>query len=227
MRVVEDVGECRRWESPVTWNARGTVGPQGEPGPTGPQGEPGKDGAAGPQGERGEDGPAGPQGDPGQDGAPGVQGERGESGPPGEQGERGPQGPEGQAGPSSAREVTRDFGPTNFQLVQQTQAVATMTDVEPGAYVISAKSTVRAAAGGSYASALCQLRVGSSVIDTSRVGNGSLTAATLSLQAATTVADTTSFHVSCSLPGNGAFASDTKLSATKVGEVSSRSDVLG
>lgn len=68
--------------------------------------------------------------------------------------------------------------------------------MKPSAYAISAKSTVRAAAGLSYASALCQLRVGSSVLDTSRVGNG-------------------------------AFASDTKLTAIRVGEVSSQEDVTG
>lgn len=171
-----------------------------------------------------ERGATGPQGDPG---PAGPEGERGHPGPAGPQGDKGDAGPSGPAGPSSAREVTRGFGPTNFQLVQQTHSVATMTDVAPGSYIINAKATVRAAAGGSYPTALCQLRVGSSVIDASRVGNGDLTAATLSLQGTASLAETASLNVTCSLPGNGAFASDTKLTAVRVGELSSEQEVTG
>jgi hypothetical protein len=240
LRVVPSVKNCRDNEIPMWWNQRGPqgpVGPRGEPGPMGPQGEPGKDGATGPQGERGEDGATGPQGETGdtgpqgetgETGAQGEPGPQGEAGPQGEMGPEGPQGPAGPGGDTSARDVTRDFGPTNFQLVQATHSVATMTDVEPGNYLLTAKTTVRAATGSSFPSALCQLRVGSVVIDTSRVSNGSLTAATMSLQGTATVSDPgVAFKVSCSLPGNGAFASDTKLSAMKVGQVASELNVTG
>ena len=227
LRVVPAGEDCRNSEVAMSWNERGATGapgPQGDPGPAGPPGAQGEAGPTGATGERGETGATGLQGERGEVGATGPQGDPGPAGPQGEKGGAGPAGP---AGPSSAREVTRGFGPTNFQLVQQTHSVATMADVAPGSYVINAKTTVRAAAGGSYPSALCQLRVGSSVIDTSRVGNGSLTAATLSLQGTAVLAQAGSFNVSCSLPGNGAFASDTKLSAVRVGEVASDPDVAG
>lgn len=38
---------------------------------------------------------------------------------------------------------------------------------------------------------------------------------------------TTSFNVRCSVPSNGTYASDTKLRAMKVGQVSSQPDVTG
>jgi hypothetical protein len=239
LRVVPSVKNCRDNEIPMWWNQRGPqgpAGPQGEAGPVGPQGERGETGATGPQGETGETGPQGETGETGpqgETGETGPQGEQGHQGAPGPQGEQGPQGetgqgPAGPGGDTSAREVTRDLGPTNFQLVQATHSVATMTDVAPGTYLISAKTTVRAATGTSYPSALCQLRVGSVVIDTARVSNGSLTAAALSLQGTATVSDPgVSFRVTCSLPGNGAFASDTKLSAMKVGQLASEQNVTG
>jgi hypothetical protein len=231
LRVVPSVKNCRDNEIPMWWNQRGPqgpAGPQGEAGPVGPQGERGETGATGPQGDTGETGPQGETGETGPQGEQGPQGDPGPQGEQGPQGETGPQGPAGPGGDTSAREVTRDLGPTNFQLVQATHSVATMTDVSPGAYLISAKTTVRAATGTSYSSALCQLRVGSVVIDTARVSNGNLTAATLSLQGTATVSDPgVSFKVTCSLPGNGAFASDTKMSAMKVGQLASEQNVTG
>lgn len=76
LRLVTAASACRKYEHPISWNARGQ---QGEPGPPGPQS------------------PAGPEG---ADGAPGVDGAAGPAGPPGSQGERGPQGPKGEPGAS-------------------------------------------------------------------------------------------------------------------------------
>ncbi|MDX1461107.1 MAG: hypothetical protein R3348_08630, partial [Xanthomonadales bacterium] len=58
----EPLGECGKKGRPVSWNAVGPQGPQGEPGPQGeqgPQGEPGPQGPAGPEGPQGPEGPAG------------------------------------------------------------------------------------------------------------------------------------------------------------------------
>ena len=168
---------------------------------------------------RGAVGERGPQGEPGQQGETGPQGE------PGPQGDAGPAGP---PGPSSAREATRSFGPTNTRVLQTTHPVVTIVRLHTGAYVLSGKTTVRAASGMTYTSVSCQLRLGSSVIDTSRSGDGGgLTSTTLALQGTAALSSPTDVAITCSLPGNGAFASDTKLNATRVGELSSETDVAG
>ena len=82
IRIVGDAGQCRRNETPLSWNQ---TGPAGGPGLQGPQGDPGPTG------------PRGPQGDPG---ATGPQGQNGEPGATGPQGPAGPRGPAGPAGPA-------------------------------------------------------------------------------------------------------------------------------
>jgi hypothetical protein len=57
--LVPDPEECKKNETPLTWNIIGPQGPQGEQGIQGPQGEPG------PQGDPGPEGPQGPEGEPG------------------------------------------------------------------------------------------------------------------------------------------------------------------
>jgi hypothetical protein len=65
-------------------------------------------------------------------------------------------------------------------------------------------------------------------LDTSRVSvPGGVASATLALQASYLPAVQSSVRVVCNLPGNGAFASDTKLTALKVGQVVSEADVTG
>ncbi|MGH9137863.1 MAG: hypothetical protein ACRD0G_12560 [Acidimicrobiales bacterium] len=59
LRVVDEGGQCRVGERPISWNERG---PAGDPGPQGPPGETGPAGPAGPQGESGATGPAGVSG---------------------------------------------------------------------------------------------------------------------------------------------------------------------
>ncbi len=54
LRLVENSGNCRRGETPISWNTVGPVGPAGAIGATGAQGVAGRDGQTGPQG------PAGP-----------------------------------------------------------------------------------------------------------------------------------------------------------------------
>ena len=48
VRIVDEAGQCRRYEVALSWNQFGPPGPQGEPGPHGLQGPPG---SAGPPGE--------------------------------------------------------------------------------------------------------------------------------------------------------------------------------
>src|SRR5262245_32923782 len=80
MRAVSSAGQCKAWETELSWNV---PGPQG---PVGPQGSPG---SVGPQGPAGSVGPVGPQG------PPGSQGPTGSQGPQGPIGLQGPQGPAG------------------------------------------------------------------------------------------------------------------------------------
>jgi len=62
MRLIGNGEQCRRTETPLSWNIQGPVGPQGEEGPAGPAGPQGEPGPQGPQGEQG---PQGLKGDPG------------------------------------------------------------------------------------------------------------------------------------------------------------------
>jgi hypothetical protein len=107
-------------------------------------------------------GPRGARGPAGANGAPGPQGPAGPGGP------GGPGGAQGPRGPSNAREVFRDGGVvigTSFT------TVATMANVQPGAYAIDAKSildvqaitdavgysTCRVTAGGDFDEASANL----------------------------------------------------------------------
>ena len=204
LRLVSDESACRRRERFVMWNV---TGPQGPPGPTG---EPGP---VGPQGPQGETGPAGPQG------------ETGAQGEPGPAGEAGPQGPAGPAGPSSAHEVVRGFGPVNFDVFQASLRVVTLPDVATGNYSVSAKSTIRSSAGSTFATTSCQLRAGALVIDQSRAAvPGGARAATIPLQGTVSLTAPAPLSIVCSIPGGGAFASDSKLTALRVGQVTSVND---
>ena len=53
LRIVKSPNQCKRWETPISWNQEGQAGEQGPIGPEGP---------AGPQGPPGEPGPQGPPG---------------------------------------------------------------------------------------------------------------------------------------------------------------------
>jgi hypothetical protein len=57
LRIVKHPKQCKRWETPISWNKRGKRGKQGPIGPEGP---------AGPQGPEGKQGPQGPQGPAGE-----------------------------------------------------------------------------------------------------------------------------------------------------------------
>lgn len=59
LRQVSAPSDCRRNESPVSWNIVGPVGPEGPQGPIGPIGPKGAIGPAGPAGPAGPVGPAG------------------------------------------------------------------------------------------------------------------------------------------------------------------------
>lgn len=100
------------------------------------------------RGPRGPAGPVGPPGAPGVRGAPGPAGNAGPAGPIGPPGPIGPDGPIGPRGPSNGFEVFRDEGPVNVP--NGTQAVvATLPNLGPGAYAVTAVAGVKIAAGGS------------------------------------------------------------------------------
>ena len=59
LRVVSDSSQCKKTETPLSWNQGGSLGPKGD------KGDPGATGPRGPQGEVGPQGPQGRQGIPG------------------------------------------------------------------------------------------------------------------------------------------------------------------
>ena len=208
LRLVSDASRCHpRRERFLSWSKDG-----GAPGPPGPPGETGPAGPGGPPGPAGPGGPAGPAGE---DGAPGERGPAGETGP------AGPQGP---AGPSRALEATRGLGPVNGQPFQATLTVVTLAGVPAGDYSLSAKATIRTV-GTTFTATSCQLRVGSTTIDQSRVTvPDGMTATPVPLQGTASLGAPASVTLVCSIPGGGAFASDSKLSAIRVDDVSSVPD---
>src|SRR4051812_31300630 len=74
LRIVQATIDCKRGETPLTWNVEG---PRGEVGPAGAPGLPGMTGPAGPQGLLGPKGDSGPAGADGAVGPAGPQGPRG------------------------------------------------------------------------------------------------------------------------------------------------------
>jgi hypothetical protein len=103
--------------------------------------------------------------------------------------------------------------------------VLTLPDVPAGAYVIAAKVNVRGAAGSTFTATNCQLRSGGVAVDQSRVTiPGGASATPIPLQGTASLAAPASISVVCSIPGNGGFASESKLSAIRVGDVTSSVD---
>ena len=205
LRIVDEASDChRRQERFISWSATGTPGPPGAAGPAGP---------AGPAGERG---PAG------EDGAPGERGPAGDRGPAGE---TGPAGPPGPAGESSALEVTRSFGPVNGAAFAASLSVLTLPDIPAGAYVLASKVNIRTGTASTFTATNCQLRAGGAAVDQSRVTiPGGANAMPVPLQGTVSLSAPSSLSVVCSIPGNGGFASDSKLSAIRVGEVTTSID---
>lgn len=111
MRLVESANECRRPETPVTWNVQGPVGPAGPIGATGAVGPRGPAGVDGVDGVDGQDGAPGSSGDTGPAGPTGPTGPKGPAGPTGPAGSEGPQGPRGPQGPAGGGGTT---APTTF-----------------------------------------------------------------------------------------------------------------
>ncbi len=103
--------------------------------------------------------------------------------------------------------------------------ILTLPDVPAGAYVIASKVNVRSAAGSTFTATNCQLRAAGVAIDQSRVTiPGGASATPVPLQGTASLTAPASFSVVCSIPGNGGFASESKLSAINVGEVTSSVD---
>ena len=191
MRVVKSARSCRRAERKLAWNARGRTGPRGA---VGPQGAVGPDGAAGQPGQPGQVGPTGPQG---------------------------PTGADGQVGPSEAFGASRDevvnIGSTS---ATSPTTVATLSELPPGAYAISAKTTITTGDGQDIA---CSLTAGS---DSDRaetsLGTGGPNDYTMTepMQLLHTYDTTGSARVACYALSSGALfpnASETRITAIKLG----------
>jgi hypothetical protein len=83
LRLVNNTDQCLPSEISISWNQKGTAGPQGPEGPAGAQGPIGLQGSAGPPGAAGPQGPIGLQGSAGLPGAAGPTGLIGLQGPAG------------------------------------------------------------------------------------------------------------------------------------------------
>jgi hypothetical protein len=134
LRLVNNTDQCLPSEMSISWNQKGTAGPEGTEGPTGPQGSVGPPGAAGPpgpiglQGAAGLPGPAGPTGPiglQGPAGLPGSIGLQGPAGPPGSgglQGQMGLPGPAGLQGPMGQK---GSAGPTGMEVTYTKENIQT------------------------------------------------------------------------------------------------------
>jgi hypothetical protein len=200
---------------------KGTIGARGPAGPAGPSGGPaGPEGPRGPQGPQGERGPAGPKGDTGAAGATGAtgpagtKGDTGPAGPAGAAGAQGPPGLQGPPGPSSVSEVTRDLGPLSVAAGADT-VIATMSGIQPGAYLITAKTTL-VDTSATVTSSVCTLSAGAGADVSSQQLLGLASPQTHSMQLTTTFAVVGSATVSCSTSLQPFSASQTKIIAVKV-----------
>jgi hypothetical protein len=158
-------------------------------------------------------GPQGPQGPPGQQGPQGAQGA------PGADGDTGP------PGPSSARQVTRNAGPIGvFGTTGSLEPVATMSDVEPGEYLISAKVQVLSEVAN-Y-STFCVVLAGSdqdsSSLNHPAVASGA-SVVTHVLEVAHEFTSSGQIQLSCraNLSGGTWSAQNARVSAIKLDQVSS------
>lgn len=181
--------------------ARGPIGLSGPGGPAGPAG------ARGPAGADGGPGPAGQQGATGADGAQGIAGPAGSQGPAGADGAQGP------AGPSGVTEVTRDLGPL-VVAAAASATIATMVDIQPGAYLISAKTTL---SGAGVTPSVCTLTAGADSDLSAHQLVGLSSEETHNMQLTTTYAAVGTASVSCSAALQPFSASQTKLVALKLG----------
>ena len=136
IRIVDSTDECKRQETPLTWNT------EGPPGPAGAQGPAGSTGPEGAQGEQGPEGPAGPAGPTGPEGPAGPQGE------PGLQGVQGPAGPAGPAGISGYDIAVAEFA----------QSIPGWETVQPKAMCPSGKKVL---GGGGYSTSTTVIGIGS------------------------------------------------------------------
>ncbi len=101
----------------------------------------------------------------------------------------------------------------------------TLPNLVPGNYLLSAKTTIRHLAASTYTAAACQLRSGAVTVDQSRVVvPAGVNAMTLPLQGTLSLSAPGSLTLVCAIPGGGAFASDSKLQALRVDEVTSSPD---
>ena len=113
----------------------------------------------------------------------------------------------------------------NAQPFQASLTVVTLPDVPVGDYALSAKTTIRDVAGSTFTAASCQLRAAGVAVDQSRmtIPDGA-SGVPIPLQGTASLTAPGSVTMLCSIPGGGAFASDSKLSAIRVDQVTSVPD---
>ena len=222
LRVVERKDQCHSSETALTWNIRGPAGPADRPARWDQPDQPAAKAPPAPRAPTGHPARPGRRDQPVTADPPGPwtrrqgrrsQGPKGDSGPAGPP--RDPRDPPERAADPPPAWSSRGVGPTNFGTLPASLTVATMADVAPGDYLVSAKTTVRSSSGLTFAATNCQLRAGAMVIDQTRVGGADLTSAAVSLQGTASFSSASALSVVCNLPANGAFASDTKLSALR------------
>ena len=165
-------------------------------------------------------GPRGPRGPRGFRGATGLTGPRGPAGADGQPGAAGPTGPTGPAGPSSAREAHRASTGTLDPGGPQYTKIATMTNLEAGAYAIVAKALLATTMSQGVD---CQLAAGG-VLDTA---SGTMAAdTTLNLQLTVTLSAAGDVTLGCRSEPESYEATDVSIIAIKLGAVS-RAEVSG
>jgi hypothetical protein len=131
----------------------------------------------------------------------------------------GPQGPPGADGSSLVREVHRDG---DAGLTRDTDVtIATMSNVDPGSYVIYGKTTAVRLAGGENPQFHCELTAGADNDFSEADGVKEFDHFTMGMHLVTTFAGTGTVTLHCSYSSSNAtfVARETKIIALKVGTV--------
>jgi hypothetical protein len=115
---------------------------------------------------------------------------------------------------SAAFQALRDTGPTNVAPSQSYTTVATLSDVQPGAYAIFAKTDMQS---NQSDSSRCRLQAGTSFDESNRGLRANGTGEAHNLQLAHTFTSTGAIALQCRTSSGSWSASDTKILALKVG----------
>jgi hypothetical protein len=119
---------------------------------------------------------------------------------------------------SAAFQASRDVGPSGVAPGSDYTAVASLTDVQPGAYVILAKTDMQS---DQQDSSRCRLQAESSFDESNRGLRANGTGEAHNLQLAHTFTSPGTISLLCRTSGGNWTASDTKLLAIKIGSAQS------